>query len=78
MKSNSVKSYLIMSCNEAHTAMIDGLPTEPNKRESLLEISPPLLYEVFAPHQYNHDLPGNKFLEKQRVKSGRYGTESMS
>lgn len=56
-----------MSCNEAHTAMIDGLPTEPNKRESLLEISPPLLYEVFAPHQYNHDLPGNKFLEKQRV-----------
>ena len=41
-------------------------------------ISPPLLNEVFMPRQCNYELRGNKFLERRRVKSVRYGTESIS
>ena len=41
-------------------------------------ISPPLLNEVFVPRQCNCELRGNNFLERRRVKSVRYGTESIS
>ena len=41
-------------------------------------ISPPLLNEMFVPRQSNYELRGNKFLERRRVKSVRYGTESIS
>ena len=41
-------------------------------------ISPPLLNELFAPRQYNYDLRGNNFLDRRRVTSVRYGTESTS
>ena len=41
-------------------------------------ISPPLLNEAFVPRQCNYDLRGNNFLERRRVKSVRYGTESIS
>ena len=41
-------------------------------------ISLPLLKEVFAPRQCNYDLRGNNFLERRRVKSVRYATESIS
>ena len=42
------------------------------------EISPPLLTEVFVPRQCNYELRGNNFLERRRVKSVRYGTESIA
>ena len=41
-------------------------------------ISPPLLNGVFVPRQCNYELRGNNFLESRRVKSVRYGTESIS
>ena len=41
-------------------------------------ISPPLLNEAFVPRQYNYELRGNNFLERRRVKSVRYDTESIS
>ena len=41
-------------------------------------ISPPLLNEEFVPRQCNYELRGNNFLERRRVKSVRYGTESIS
>ena len=41
------------------------------------EISPPFLNEVFVPRQCNYEVRGNNFLER-RVKSVRYGTESIS
>ena len=41
-------------------------------------ISPPLLNEAFVPLQCNYDLRGNNFLERRRVKSVIYGTESIS
>ena len=41
-------------------------------------IFPPLLSEVFVPRQCNYELRGNNFLERRRVKSVRYGTESIS
>ena len=40
-------------------------------------ISPPLLNEVLVPRQCSYELRGNNFLER-RVKSVRYGTESIS
>ena len=40
-------------------------------------ISPPLLNEVFVPRQCNFNLRGNNLLERRRVKSVRYGTESI-
>ena len=39
MKANSDKSHLIMSCAEATTAMIDGLPIDSSKTEVLLGIT---------------------------------------
>ena len=39
MKANSDKSHFIMTCAEATTAMIDGLPNDSNKAEVLLRIS---------------------------------------
>ena len=42
------------------------------------EISPPLLNEVFVPRQCSYELRGNNFLERRRVKSVRYGTNSIS
>ena len=41
-------------------------------------ISPPLLNEVFVPRQCNYEFRGNNFLERRRVKSVRYSTESIS
>ena len=41
-------------------------------------ISAPLLNEVFVPLQCNYEPRGNNFLERRRVKSMRYGTESIS
>ena len=41
-------------------------------------ISPPLLNEVFVSGQCNYEHRGNNFLERRRVKSVRYGTESIS
>ena len=41
-------------------------------------ISPPLSNEVFVQRQCNYELRGNNFLERRRVKSARYGTESIS
>ena len=41
-------------------------------------ISPPLLNEVFVPCQSNYELRRNKFLERRRVKSVKYGTEFIS
>ena len=40
-------------------------------------ISPPLLNEVFEPRQCNYELRRNNFLERRKVKSVRYGTESI-
>ena len=39
MKANSNKSHLIMSCTEAATAVIDGLPIDSSKTEVLLGIT---------------------------------------
>ena len=39
MKANSDKSHLIMSCAEATTAVIDGLPIDSSKTEVLLGIT---------------------------------------
>ena len=41
-------------------------------------ISPLLLNEVFVPRQCSYELCGNNFLERRRVKSVRYSTESIS
>ena len=39
MKANIDKSHLIMTCTEATTAMIDGLPIDSSKAEVLLGIT---------------------------------------
>ena len=39
MKANIDKTHLIMSCAEATTAMIDGLPIDSSKTEVLLGIT---------------------------------------
>ena len=41
-------------------------------------IFPPLLNEVFVLRQCNYEFRGKKFLERRRVKSVGYGTESIS
>ena len=41
-------------------------------------ISPPLLNEVLVSGQCNYEFRGNNFLESRRVKSVKYGTESIS
>ena len=67
MKDNSVS---------VHHRNIRALATEIYK--VLQGISPPLLNEVFVPRQRSYDLRGDNFLERRRVKSVRYGTESIS
>ena len=39
MKANSDKSHLILSCTEAATIMIDGLPIDASKTDVLLGIT---------------------------------------
>ena len=39
MNANSDKSHLIISCAEATTAMVDGLPIDSSKTEVLLGIT---------------------------------------
>ena len=39
MKGNSDKSHIIISCTEATTAVIDGLPIDSSKTEVLLGIT---------------------------------------
>ena len=41
-------------------------------------LSPPLLNEVFVKQNCNYNLRGNNFLNRRRVNSVRYGTESVS
>ena len=41
-------------------------------------ISPTLLNEVFVPRQSNYEVCGKNLLKRKRVKSVRYGTESIS
>ena len=41
-------------------------------------LSPPLLNEVFVERNWNYNLRGNNFLNRRRVNSVRYGTESVS
>ena len=41
-------------------------------------LSPPLLNEVFVERNCNYNLRGNNFLNRRRVNSVRYGTESVS
>ena len=43
-----------------------------------MQVYLPLLNEVFVPRQHNYELRGNNFLERRRVKSVRYGIESIS
>ena len=52
MKANSDKSHLIMSCEEATTAMIDGLPIDSNKTEVVLGI--PIYHELKFDDHVNH------------------------
>ena len=52
MKANSDKSHLIMSCEEAATAMIDGLPIDSNKTEVVLGI--PIYHELKFDDHVNH------------------------
>ena len=48
-----------------------------NIYKSIQGLPPSLLNEVFLLCQCSFDLPENKFLERQRDKSVRYGTESV-
>ena len=52
MKANSDKSHLIMSCAEATTAMIDGLPIDSSKTEVLLGIA--INHELKLDDHVNH------------------------
>ena len=45
--------------------------------KAMQKISPLLLNEVFVPRQYNYKHCRNNFLERKRVKSVRYGTETI-
>ena len=40
--------------------------------------SPPILNDIFIPSQHNYDLRRNDTLERRRVNSVRFGTESIS
>ena len=46
--------------------------------KALHGLSPPLLNEVFMKRNCNYNLRGNNFLNRRRVNSVRYGTESVS
>ena len=52
MKANNDKSHLIMSCAEATTAMINGLPTDFSKSEVLLGIT--IDHELKFDDHFNH------------------------
>ena len=41
-------------------------------------LSPPLLVEVFVERNWNYNLRGNSFLNRRKVNSVRYSTESVS
>ena len=59
-----------------HHRNVSALATEIYK--IMQGTSPPLLNKLFVPLQCNYELCGNNFLERRRVKSVRYGTESIS
>ena len=46
--------------------------------KNLQGLSPPLLNDVFMPRQLNYDLRSDNLLVRRRVKSVRYGTESIT
>ena len=73
-KSSSYRELLTK--DRSVTRIIRALAIETYK--VLQGISPPLLNEVFVPRQCNYELRGNKFLERIRVTSVIYGTESIS
>ena len=60
MKANSDKSNLIMSCAEATTAMIDGLPIDSSKTEVLLGIP--------INHEFKFDDHVNRLCKKSSLK----------
>ena len=60
MKANSDKSQLIMSCAEATTAMIDGLPIDSSKTEVLLGI--------IIDHELKFDYHVNRLCKKASLK----------
>ena len=60
MKANSDKSHLIMSCAEATTAMIDGLPIDSSKTEVLLGI--------IIDHELKFDDHVNRLCKKASLK----------
>ena len=59
MKANSDKNHLIMSCTEATTAMVDGLPIDSNKTVVLLGII------------INHELKFDYYVNYLRKKASR-------
>ena len=76
-KSSSYRELLIKDRSVTiHHRDIRALGIKINK--VMQEISPPVLNEVFVPRECNYELCGNSFLERRRVKSVRYGTESIS
>ena len=66
MKANSDKSHLIMSCAEATTAMIDGLPIDSSKTEVLLGIT--------IDHELKFDDHVNHLCKKASLKACPYCT----
>ena len=60
MKANSDKSHLIMSCAEATTAVIDGLPIDSSKTEVLLGIA--------IDHELKFDDHVNRLCKKSSLK----------
>ena len=60
MKANSDKSHLIMSCAEATTAVIDGLPIDSSKAEVLLGIA--------IDHELKFDDHVNRLCKKSSLK----------
>ena len=60
MKANSDKSHLIMSCIEATTAVIDGLPIDSSKTEVLLGIT--------IDHELKFDVHVNYLCKKASLK----------
>ena len=65
MNANSDKSHLIMSCAEATTAMIDGLPTNSSKTEVLLGIT--------IDHELKFDDHVNHLCKKASLKRNALG-----
>ena len=65
MKANSDKSHFIMSCAEATTAMIDGLPIDSSKTEVLLGIT--------SDHELKFDDHVNHLCKKGSLKLNALG-----